>query len=464
MNVANRTMFIGDNLPVLRRIDTDSIDLIYLDPPFNSNRDYSAPVGSKEAEAAFKDAWTLDDLDEREMAELSMDVYAICRASQIAHGNSMFSYIAMMAPRLTEMKRVLKENGSIYLHCDDTADAYLRILMDTIFGSEKLQNVITWKRSRGAKNNAKKYHRDSDRILFYRGKGATWNTLTVPLSKEVADSWYRYTDDDGRRYNVADLSAPGNNGHYYEFLGAVRGWRHPEEKMQQLLREGRIIHRSITPGSHRKVAGYKRYLDESKGAPIGTIWADINPIGRSDKESTNYPTQKPLALLRRIISASSKPGDMVLDPFCGCATACVAAEQDGRHWIGIDLSDVAVDLVIERLKNDVYGSLNFDAKKEVTARRSLPRRSDAANLPRTQTYKSSMYGEQEGYCKGCGKHFEIDNITIDHIIPVSRGGDNRRDNLQLLCGNCNSSKGDKPMAYLNRKNEVRIQSREYVLF
>ena len=315
-------MWTGDNLDIMRGMNSESVDLIYLDPPFNSNRNFAAPIGSKAAGAAFKDTWALDDVDlawHGEIAEHHPALYAIIDASREAHGKGMQSYLIMMGVRLLEMRRLLKPTGSIYLHCDPTASHYLKLVMDAVLGVVNFRGHITWKRSLGSKV-ASRFYSDSDHILYYARQGRAWNPQYRPLSQDVIDRWYRYQDENGRRYNVGDLKGP-SSGYEYEFLGVTRVWRYPEDRMQELVAKGRIVHKSLTPGSRRNVPGYKRYLDESKGATIGDVWTDIAMLNRSDKERTGYPTQKPLALLERIIRASSNEDDIVLDPFCGCATA-----------------------------------------------------------------------------------------------------------------------------------------------
>ncbi len=451
-NWANRTIFTGDNLYVMRGMNSESVDLIYADPPFNSNRNYSAPVGSKAAGASFKDTWTLSDLDEawhNQILDTDESLYHVINASRYSHGEGMMSYLCMMGVRLLEMRRVLKPTGSIYLHCDPYASHYLKLVMDAVFGVEHYLNEISWKRTvpkndyiQGAMN----WPRMRDIILHYRAsptyKG--FNQPFAPMSKESADKHYGKVDPEtGKRYQLTSLTAPGagTRGHpEYELLGVTRFWRYNEQKMQKLLEEGRIV--QTAPG---RVPRYKRYLDESKGVAIGDSWNDIPAVQGRANERVGYPTQKPLALLERIIKASSNEGDTVLDPFAGCATTCVAAAQLDREWVGIDLSPKAVELVNVRLQ-DTLGSLYHHAF--VTARADIPQRTDLADVKPFITQKQWLYGAQDGYCKGCREHFAVQNLTIDHIIPRAKGGTDHVENLQLLCGHCNSLKGDRPMEYL----------------
>lgn len=453
MNVQNRTIFSHDNLPVLRGIDSESIDLIYLDPPFNSNRNYAAPIGSEAAGAAFKDTWTLSDVDNAwhgEIADREPELYQAIHAAELTHGKGMKSYLIMMAVRLLEMKRVLKKTGSIYLHCDPTASHYLKMLMDTMFGKNNFKNEVVWNSATGVKNNTKsRFGRGHDIILFYGMPTSKFNVQYEPLSEEYLKSHYTYKDEHGRRFCADNLNAPGTGGHRYEFLGVIKNWRMTEEQAHKWLAEGRIVHHSITPGSRVKIPRYKRYADESMGRPALDNWTEIGALNSQAKESTGYPTQKPVSLLERIIKASSNKDDIVLDPFCGCATTCVAAERLQRHWIGIDISPKAVDLVRVRLENEVgmFG--------DVIHRTDIPKRSE--KLPNYRTHKHTLFGKQEGLCNGCRTQFPFRNMTIDHIVPQSQGGTDHEDNLQLLCGACNSTKGSGTQEQLiARLKEQRV--------
>ncbi|MGI9249613.1 MAG: DNA methyltransferase [Pseudohongiellaceae bacterium] len=391
MNFKSNTVWISDNLPVLRGINDACIDLIYLDPPFNSNKTYSAPVGSKAAGASFKDAWTLDDIDVHEHGELAdrnPAAYAVIEAARATHGKSMMSYLIFMAVRLLEMHRVLKDTGSIYLHCDTTASHYLKLLMDAIFGKNNFRNEIVWcYKSGGApkKGFAKKH----DTLFFY----TLGNDYCFNLQKEK--SYNRRF----KRYNFKGVE---------EF----------EDEM----------------GWHTMV-NMKDY------------W-DIDMVGRTSKERTGYPTQKPLPLLERIINASSNKGDMILDPFCGCATSLVAAYRMERQWVGIDISPMAIKLVNDRIMHgdrsewDKQGSL-FEGAIKLT---KPPDRTDLGKLPNYRTHAHKLYGEQEGVCIGCDLHFPFKNMEVDHITPKAKGGTDHIDNLQLLCNACNRSKGVKTMA------------------
>ena len=450
-NFADKTIWTGDNLDILRGMNSESVDLIYLDPPFNSNRNYSAPVGSAAAGAAFKDTWTLSDLDVAWMGLIADEhpaIYKTLEAAGLTHGKGMQSYLCMMAVRLLEMRRALKDTGSVYLHCDPTASHYLKLVMDAVFGGDNYRSEIIWKRT-GAHSDGRQGRRQHGRVhdvlLFYtKSQEWAWNPVYTEYDREYVEKSYRYIEEGtGRRYRLDNLTGPGGaskGNPQYEVMGVTRYWRYSEERMQELIDAGRVIQRR-----RGGVPSYKRYLDEMPGVPLQDQWTDIKPLQSRSKERIGYPTQKPLALLERIIKASSNEGDMVLDPFCGCATACVAAENLGRKWVGIDLSPKAIELVNVRLRA-AMGGLFHD--RLVTARTDIPKRTDIdAPIPYRQN-RHVLFGQQEGRCNGCRTEFPFRMFEVDHVIPRSRGGTDHIDNLQLLCTHCNRTKGDRPQEYL----------------
>ena len=409
LNFAPSTIWTADNLDVLRGMNSATVDLIYLDPPFNSDRDYAAPVGSAAEGAEFRDkAWKQSDIKAEWQADIRYHhpaLFDLLEAVGSVHGEKMKCYITYMAPRLMEMSRVLKQTGSIYLHCDPTASHYLKLMLDSIFGKSAYRNEITWKRYRGrrAPKSPKNYPRVTDSIFFYSREGI-FDLPFTPLDEDYVRRTYRHNDGDGK--------GP------YRFGGRIRD--------------------------------RKYYLRASRGTPVVSLWDDIGELNGTSREMTGYPTQKPLALLRRIIAASSNEGDLVLDPFCGCATACVAAERLNRQWVGIDLSPKAADLVKSRFVKEL--GIPFDGHHL----RRPPRRNDRQTPGRRYNCpenKAWLYSEQEGRCGGCNRHFPDDGyFDVDHKTPKSRGGGDELDNLQLLCTpkRCNQRKGRKTQAEFKR--------------
>ena len=410
-NFANRTLWTADNLDILRGMNSESVDLIYLDPPFNSNRTYEAPIGSQAAGAAFKDTWTLSDVDlawHGEVSEQSPALYEVIKASRLAAGDAMMSYLIMMAVRLVQLRRILKSSGSIYLHCDPTASHYLKMLMDVIFGRRFYRNEIAWC-YRGLPSKARVWQRKHDVILFYTKTDSY--IFEVLRGAPTAGSLRTFESGQRRGYNV-NLS---------KRMATV----FDRDKYEKAVRLGTIP-------SDLKPVPFK-----GGRPPLRDWWEDIRMLGGpKNKERVGYPTQKPLALVERIIRASSPTDGMVLDPFCGCATAMVAAERASRRWVGIDISPLAVKLVKQRLADEM--NLFYD----VTARTDIPKRTDLGVLPPYKTHKHTLYGKQEGDCNGCKVHFPYKNLTVDHVVPQSKGGTDHYDNLQLLCGWCNSVKGN----------------------
>ena len=372
-------LFYGDNLNILREyIKDETVDLIYLDPPFNSNRNYNVLFKSEsgtEAESqitAFEDTWHWNASAEETYRELILEGDNVGQMvesfRQFIGANQMMAYLVMMAIRLKELHRVLKPTGSLYLHCDPTASHYLKILLDTVFGAQNFRNEIVWKRSSAhndrSQGNVIHFGRIHDVILFYtRSNNATRNDVYTPYSDSYLKSFYKYSDEKGR-YQLDNIAGPGGaakGNPEYEFLGVTRYWRYSRERMQELYDKGLII--QTKPGT---VPRFKRYLDESKGVPMQDIIDDINPLQSSTAERLGYPTQKPVALLERILKASSNEGDLVLDPFCGCGTTIAAAQNLNRQWIGIDITHLAVGLQKLRLK-DTFGMLPLSEKPKGSA-------------------------------------------------------------------------------------------------
>ena len=392
-----KTIWTADCLYVLRGMNSESVDLIYLDPPFNSKADYAAPIGSKAAGAAFKDTWSLSDLDVEWINLMEARHPALYRVLLAAMTPSDKSYLAYMAARLLEMRRVLKPTGSVYLHCDPTMSHYLKIVMDSIFGRANFRNEVVWY-YRGAGTPKKDFARRHDTLLRYAGND-------------------RHFDPDPARQPYAEATVE----RFSHYIGNVR--------------EGRDYgQQSLNP----------------KGKHPDDVFTDIQPIAPSAKARTGYPTEKPLPLLQRIIATSCPEDGHVLDPFCGCATTMVAADDLGREWVGVDISPKAADLVVSRIEE------HQGFWKSIIHRTDIPLRTDIGKLPRynAKANRERLYGVQGGHCAGCSTHFEPRHLEVDHIISRAKGGTDHIENLQLLCGSCNRIKGDRGMEYLRVKLQL----------
>jgi len=367
----------GDNLAVLRGFPDAFVDLIYLDPPFNSNASYNVlfkgPSGNDSAAQieAFDDTWHWTDAAEEAFQDVRRSGNAAAAEMLTAMRsflgeNDMMAYLAMMAVRLIELHRVLKPTGSLYLHCDPTASHYLKILLDAVFGARCFQNEITWKRTT-THSDSKTWSRTSDIILFFTKEpaGFSWNTPREPHSDKYLASKYSHDDKDGRgRYHLDNMTSPNPRPNMmYKWKGhehPPKGWRYSVETMARLDAEGRVWYPTDKLGQQdiTKRPRLKRYLSEMEGGVMGAIWTDVYPINSQAQERLGYPTQKPVALLERIVSASSNPGDVVLDPFCGCGTTVHAAQKLGRQWIGIDVTHLAIGLIEKRLR-DAFPDVAF---------------------------------------------------------------------------------------------------------
>jgi DNA modification methylase len=443
-------LYFGDNLDVLRdHIKDESVDLIYLDPPFNSKRGYNllhkTPEGheSKAQITAFQDTWVWGEQAEREFGQILESsntnlAEMVDGMRRFMRESDMMAYLTMMARRLIELHRVLKPSGVLYLHCDPTASHYLKIVLDALFGAKAhFSNEIIWRRTttkNDYKQGATNWARVHDVILMYYKDLKAQKIFEQPFSEyneEYLEKTYRYVDKNGRRYTLDNLAAPGRGerGHpKYEFMGITRAWRYNKEKMQQLMADGRIIQ-----SSSGKVPRYKRYLDEMPGVAISDVWDDIAPVQGQAKEFLGYPTQKPLALLERIIQASSKEGDVVLDPFCGCGTAIHAAQKLNRQWIGIDITHLAISLIEKRMR-DAWKDIQFEVEgtpKDLEGARNLAERDKyqfqwwACSLVNAQPYQGKRKGADGGIDGLIFFKDIVDSKVVNQKIIISvKGGKN----------------------------------------
>jgi len=368
MPAPNNLLYYGDNLDVLRRhVQDESVDLIYLDPPFNSNANYNVLFSAKDGRQstaqiqAFEDTWQWDEGAARQFAETVEQggpvADVLLAFERFIPSSNMLAYLAMMAPRLVELRRVLKPAGSIYLHCDPTASHYLKILLDAVFGPGNFRNEIIWRRT-SAHSSAKRFGPVHDTLLFYsRSAAMKWVGGFEAYTDEYVKQ--RFARGGERPWKDADLTGSGirhgETGEVwrgYDVTAKGRHWGYPPAELDRMDAEGRIYWPKKKGGWPRM----KTFLDEMEGVPLQDIWVDIPPINSQAQERLGYPTQKPLALLERIILASSNEGDIVLDPFCGCGTTVEAAQKLGRKWIGIDVTHLAIGLIKTRLR-DAFGDM-----------------------------------------------------------------------------------------------------------
>ncbi len=455
-------LYYGDNLAILRQhVADESVDLVYLDPPFNSNATYNvlfkSPDGAQSQSQieAFDDTW--------QWGEIAEDAYW-----QVLHGpnteaarmleamrgflgeNAMMAYLAMMAIRLIELHRVLKPTGSLYLHCDPTASHYLKILLDAVFGPRNFLNEISWKRTT-AHSSAKRYAPVHDTILFYsKSPEKLWNAPRTSYDEQYLDKYYKYDDGDGRLYWRADITGAGvrtgesglpwrdrnptsiqrhwalPEGVIAELVGTDRAAKMTVQEKLDALDDAKLIYWAKGSGMPQ----YKRYREQLKGLAVGDIWDDINRINPVGGERLGYPTQKPVALLERIISASSYPGDVVLDPFCGCGTTVHAAQKLGRRWIGIDVTHLAISLIERRLR-DAFGKeadfVTVGVPKDLGAARDLAERDKhefekwaISLIPDAQPFRGGKKGADTGI-DGI-VYLKTGKSTTDKAIVEVKGG------------------------------------------
>ena len=410
MNFRPNTLWINDNLPVLRGMDSGTVDLVYLDPPFNSKKEYKAPIGTPAEGQRFDDTWRWDDLDVRWLGEIdrrNAALSAVVNAARLTQGKGTAAYLAFMGVRLLELRRVLKDTGSLWLHCDPTASHYLKLALDAVFGKDGCRNEVVWCYTGPGSPKMRQFNRKHDIVHWY-AKGRTWT------------------------FNADAVRVP--------------------HKALNTNTKGAAI---AAPLTAKERDAYLR-----RGKVPETWWTRFSPVGRIASERTGWATQKPLKLLQRIIKASSNKGDLVLDPFAGCATCCVAAAMEGRDWVAIEACEAASDIVQVRLSEAAGGELAAasDHYKAKILRRA-PRRTDlngdeprpGSRPYRTRDNMDFLYGVQQGRCAGCKNHYRAKDFAIDHVVPRADGGSNDLDNLQLLCFHCNAVKGTGTMHDLRHR-------------
>ena len=521
-----RTVFISDNLPFLKSLDTESIDLVVIDPPFGKKQTFTGrlkpPLSKQEREqeqelmvnwgvydvasayefgveypdqtgetALFREMWRFERVLQEDWWDAIREtpIWWLIESTRRTHDEDTAAYIAFMAQRMVEVRRILKPTGSVYLHCDHDANAYLRQMMDAVFGASNFLNEITWLRTATKKGNvSRRLANDTDTILRYGRDAAQviWNTDAVVIPYDLDNLpdktaiKYRHSDPDGRLWQLTSITSPSQTGdpeRTFEVMGVTRTWRWSRERIRQEIDNGRII--QSKPGA---VPRYKRYLDEQRGLPLNNLWTDIPNLNSMATERTGYPTQKPQALAQRIIQASSNPGDLVLDCFAGCAYVPVVAEMLGRRWIACDMSPRAwtvvrrqfakkpeLGMTVESEETDYEeASPRFEGKGVLKVRgpNQLPVRSDPemrleylpprAHLPQIRFRQTPLETSAEIWqafvdewgaeCWYCGIREQRGRLylQLDHIVP-NRGDGSNDDcwNRALACIACNSDKSNR---------------------
>jgi site-specific DNA-methyltransferase (adenine-specific) len=419
-------LYYGDNLDILHKyISDESVDLIYLDPPFNSKKDYNIlfkETSGLESEAqihAFTDSWhwtqSAQDTYQELITKAPMKVGKLIDSLHSAIGqNDVMAYLVMMTIRLLELHRVLKPTGSLYLHCDPSASHYLKIVLDQIFGPINFKNEIIWKRT-SAHNDSSVFGNSHDILLYYsKSNKFLHNKQYQPYDEDYLKSHYRNKDKDGRLFRTSDLTAMGlsGGGYTYKWHGVTKLWRCPIETMREWDKQGRV--RYTKSGG----AEYIRYLDEMSGMPAQDIWDDISPINSQALERLGYDTQKPSALLERIIQTSSNEGDIVLDPFCGCGTAVVAAQKLNRKWVGIDVTHLAINLMRTRLKD------SFGINAEVVGE-PVDLESAKVLAHQQDRYQFQWWALSKIYARAVGDQKKGADKGIDGVISFIDSADNQ---------------------------------------
>ena len=446
----NRTLFIEDNIKVLSAINKQTVDLIYIDPPYNSGQKFKDPLNDRST--FFKDIWTMNDVNREWFSYLSKEhkkVYEIINSVGIVNGQNHKAYTIIMAVRLIEMHRILKETGSIYIQCDNSMVHALKLLMDAIFGKKNFINGIVWQRQvakKGSQYEKRSYGESLDHLLFY-SKNKSMYYFKIPTKdrteKELKEK-YKRKDEHGffRTDHITGTRSLGIRKNLkYPYKGYIPeyGWLMKKEKLIELDRQNRLYW-SKTGYPYRKY-----YKEHDTGIEATNLWEYMK---LTEFEKQDYKTQKPISLLKRVISASTKKGQIVLDAFAGCTTACVASEILERKWIGIDIGKRAESMLKSRLKKEVKG---FDISKIKILYQSpvkLKKRSK-------KDLKDDLFGKQHGLCASCNEDTRYNLMELDHIVPKSKGGSDKDNNFQLLCGYCNKKKGNKhPESFRSAKNQM----------
>lgn len=460
-NWDNRTLFQGDNLDVMRAMNSESVDLIATDPPFNKGHDFHATPDSLAAGSSFQDRWTWEEVHEEWLEQIqgdSLKLTAVVNSARKAHSDGMGAFLCFLSVRLMAMHRLLKPTGSIFIHCDHSAGHYIKSAMDAVFGSDNFVNEIVWRRAE-AKGRAKRSFGKNHDIIFWYGKSRSriFNPIYRQHDARYLSKYRHVEEGTMRRYQLDNLISPKPNPKTrYEFLGVTKDWRWTKERMEQGFKDGIVV--QTKPGA---TARLKRYLDEQGGPMIDSMWDDVKALNSQANERTGYPTQKPIVLYKRIIKVASNPGDIVLDPFAGCATTCVAAEMEQRQWVGIDIWNKIEEVIKSRLEQE--RELKDLDPNEIFLIRNLPERTDKGDVAahylrvrettknpcdrdkfKNNKERKEFLIKRDGIrCAGCDRIFDRpEYLELDHNTPRSSGGWDHISNYVLLCRPCNGAKSN----------------------
>ena len=482
-NFANRTLYHGDNLDFLRGMNSGTVNLIATDPPFNKSRDFHATPDSLARGASFQDRWSWqDDIHDDWLDQIQGDepeVWQVVNSAKQVWGDDMGAFLCWLGVRLLEMHRILADDGSIYLHCDATAGAYIKQLMDSVFGVSNFKNEVTWERTRG-RSDGRHWGNTTDTILFYtKSSNYVWHNVYQERISEAESTLGDLTAAETRN------GISGESWQGYNPTDFGRHWAVPRSnRLAEWIEENRIPGYLQIENPHARLDALNdagmiawsengrpaiiRPAEASAGAKVNNLWADITRV--AGQERTGYPTQKPLALYERIIQASSNPGDMVLDPFCGCATTPVGAERLGRQWVGMDIWDEAHQMILDRLEAEglavkdrprrqgqqqllTFGDITYsttppqrtDGGETAAEAFRTPTRSNGQRYPSPRTQHGKLLVDIGPFCQGCGADYGFDTrvLEVDHINPRSQGGTDAYENLTLLCPPCNKEKRDR---------------------
>ena len=432
----------GDNLFYLKQFPKESVDMFYVDPLFNSRKTYTALSGSRAEGIAFKDFWDWEDVEDEIFWDVCSFNPLLARwldPIEETHSLGMKAYLTMIARRVIEMHRCLKDTGTLYLHCDNTAAAYLKILLDIIFDKSNYKNQITWKRTTMPKVVYRSLPYDTDIIYRYcKTNDFIWNkeAMMVPYEESYIESQYKYIEKEtNRRYSLNCLVDLANkvpskkkSKRVYEIFGFTKKWVWSEKKMLEAIKKGIVIQPSAG-----RLPLYKKYLDEAQGKPLSSIWTDIKNISnRSKKDYTGYPTAKPTDLIKRLVELSTRPGDLIVDPFCGSGTSILAIEELNqetdlkRKWVAIDINPKVTQFLKARFEEE-FGGLLLNTEIKIGYREQKELVEKEMN---SLTKKKILYGKQQGRCIDCQKLILPNEIKAKHITEKGT------DTTHIYCDHC----------------------------